>query len=62
MLEVIPFDPTGKAPSNLIQQEIHVITKQNYRDYHYIVPTFAPFFSETSYDGVDSLLPIDQLH
>jgi hypothetical protein len=54
MLEVIPFDPTGKAPSNLIQQEIHVITKQNYRDYHYIVPTFAPFFSETSYDGVDT--------
>lgn len=41
-----PFDPTGTLASNKISGEQHVITAANYRDFHYIVPTYAPFFSD----------------
>lgn len=39
-----PFDPTGQAVSNRITGEQHPIQEANYRDYYYIVPTYAPFF------------------
>lgn len=39
-----PFDPSGTSAANRITNEQHVITSQNYRDYHYVVPKFAPFF------------------
>lgn len=38
------FDPTGKSPANRIVNEQHVITAVNFRDYHYVIPKFAPFF------------------
>ncbi len=40
-----PFDPTGSAVSNLVTNEQHAVTEANYRDYFFIVPTFAPFFA-----------------
>lgn len=39
------FDPTGTSAANKITGEQQVITAANYRDYHFIVPTFAPFFA-----------------
>ncbi len=39
-----PFDPTGLSDANKVTNEVHVITPANYRDYHFIVPTHAPFF------------------
>lgn len=41
-----PFDPTGTAPSNKVTGEVHVITQQNYKDYSFVIPKFAPFFEE----------------
>lgn len=38
-----PFDPQGNSSLNRITNEKHVLTSQNYRDYHYIIPDFAPF-------------------
>ena len=43
----IPFDPTGENPTNLFLNEVHTLTEQNYRDYHYIVPKWAPFYAES---------------
>lgn len=40
-----PLDLTGSAPTNLIVDEQHTTTEANYRDYRFIVPTFAPFFT-----------------
>lgn len=39
-----PFDPVGTLVSNKIVGEQHIITPANYRDFHYVVPKFAPFF------------------
>lgn len=41
-----PFDPTGTSAANKITGEQQVITPANYRDFHYIVPRFAPFFAD----------------
>lgn len=38
------FDPTGTSAANRITNEQQVITAVNFRDYHYIIPEFAPFF------------------
>lgn len=46
-IPTIPFDPTGENPVNLFLNEVHTLTKQNYLDYHYVVPKFAPFYSES---------------
>lgn len=43
----IPFDPTGENPTNLFLNEVHTLTEQNYRDYHYVVPKWAPFYAES---------------
>lgn len=42
-----PFDPTGQLASNLIPAEQQILTAQNYQDYHFIVPDFAPYFTES---------------
>lgn len=39
-----PFDPTGTLASNLIPPEQIVVNAVNYRDYHFVVPRWAPFF------------------
>ena len=44
---VYDLDPTGINPDNLIENEIQTITAVNNRNYHYIVPLFAPFFAES---------------
>lgn len=41
-----PFDPTGKLGSNKISGELQIVTPLNFRDYHFIVPRWAPFFME----------------
>ncbi|WP_144106741.1 hypothetical protein [Paraburkholderia sp. BCC1886] len=42
-----PFDPTGSLASNLISGEQQQLVAQNFRDQHFIVPQFAPFFSDS---------------
>lgn len=42
-----PFDGSGVATTNAIAAEIQTLTVVNYRDYHYVVPNFAPFFAES---------------
>lgn len=44
MAATYPFDPSGTSAANRIVNEQHVITSQNFRDYHYVIPKFAPFF------------------
>lgn len=39
-----PLDLTGIAPSNLITDEIHVLTEINENTYRIIIPKFAPFY------------------
>lgn len=41
------FDPTMSNAANQVKAEQHVITAVNFRDYHYIIPKFAPFFAES---------------
>ena len=41
------LDTTGINPANLITDELHTVTAVNDRTYHFIVPTFAPFFANT---------------
>lgn len=38
------FDPTGTLSANKIENEQHIITAINWRDYHFIVPKVAPYF------------------
>lgn len=40
-----PEDRTGVAISNKITNELHTVTYSADADYHYIVPTFAPYFA-----------------
>lgn len=42
-----PFDPTGVNPLNRVVNEQQPITSVNFRDYHYIVPRWAPFFASS---------------
>lgn len=41
-----PFDGTGVNPANRVTDEIQQLTIINFRDYHYLVPDFAPFYAE----------------
>lgn len=41
-----PFDPTGMAADNLVIEESHAVTEAHYRDYHFLIPDFAPFYAE----------------
>lgn len=47
MATAYPFDPSGTSAANRIPNEQHVITAVNFRDYHYVIPKFAPFFAES---------------
>lgn len=42
-----PFDPTGVLVSNKITNEQQILTVSTYDDYHFLVPTFAPYFSNS---------------
>lgn len=42
-----PFDGSGTVSTNLVQNELHTLTVVNYRDYHYLIPDFAPFYAES---------------
>lgn len=41
-----PFDPTGVVATNKIVGEQQILTAANHRDFHFVVPDFAPFFAE----------------
>lgn len=41
-----PFDGTGVNPANRITDEEQNLTIINFRDYHYLIPDFAPFYAE----------------
>ena len=40
-----PEDRTGTRASNLITGEKHVLTPDNNRNFHFIIPKFAPFYA-----------------
>ncbi len=42
-----PEDRTGVAPANRVTSEAQVVTYDNTRDYHFLIPKFAPFFAES---------------
>lgn len=42
-----PFDGTGTAASNKVSGEIQTLTVVNHRDYHFLIPQFAPFYAES---------------
>ncbi|MEG3034047.1 MAG: hypothetical protein RR877_00970 [Aurantimicrobium sp.] len=42
-----PEDRTGTRASNLITGEEHVLTPDNHRNFHFIIPKFAPFYAES---------------
>lgn len=44
---VYPLDTTGTSPANRITDEIHTVSAVNFRDYHCIVPDFAPYYAES---------------
>lgn len=51
------FDPTGTLPANRITGEQQIITAVSGRNYHFIVPTYAPFFADgctISYKDIDN--------
>lgn len=55
------FDPTGTLPANRITGEQHIITAASAGNYHYVVPTYAPFFSDgctVSYRDIDNNIRI----
>lgn len=44
---VYALDTTGQSLANRITDEIQTISAVNFRDYHCIVPDFAPYFSDS---------------
>ncbi len=40
------FDPTGNKAENKVTNELHTLTAETDRNFHVIVPLFAPFFYE----------------
>lgn len=56
-----PFDATGTLQTNRVIDEQHAVTENNYRDFYFIVPKFAPFFADNitvvhSNQGVNRVL------
>lgn len=56
-----PFDATGTLQTNRVIDEQHAVTENNFRDFYFIVPKFAPFFAESisvvhSNQGVNRVL------
>jgi hypothetical protein len=56
-----PFDATGILQTNRILDEQHAVTENNFRNYYFIVPKFAPFFADNisivhSYQGESRVL------
>lgn len=52
-----PFDASGILQTNRVLGEQHAVTENNFRNYYFIVPKFAPFFADNitimhSYQGV----------
>ena len=47
IIPVYPFDPTAQAATNKITGEQQVITAVNFKDYHMVVPRYAPFHGDT---------------
>lgn len=43
----LPFDPTGQKASNRITGEKQVLTPPPWRDFHFIIPIMAPYFSDS---------------
>ena len=41
------LDVLGTNPANKVTDELHTVTAVNDRTYHFIVPTFAPFYANT---------------
>lgn len=44
---VYPFDPHGNAITNKVSGEIQVISPPNWRDFYFIIPKAAPFYTDS---------------
>lgn len=44
-MPLLPFDESGIAPSNLVENESHTISAINGVDHNYFIPEYAPFFA-----------------
>ena len=42
-----PLDITGTSSVNKVTSEVHTVTAVNNRNYHFLIPVFAPFFAES---------------
>jgi hypothetical protein len=42
-----PFDPIGNAATNKVSNEKHALTIAAYRDFHFIVPQYGPYFGDS---------------
>ena len=48
MSTIFPFDPTAKALTNKVVNELHTLnTPSSYSDFHFIIPRNAPFFRDS---------------
>ena len=41
------FDPTGASSANRVTGEQHVVNAIDFRDFNFLIPDFAPFFTDT---------------
>lgn len=41
-----PLDTSGVNPSNLVTGELHTVSGSQFRDYFFIIPQFAPIFTD----------------
>ena len=39
-----PLDTSGVSPLNRVTNELHTVSEAQFRDYHFLVPNFAPFY------------------
>lgn len=48
MSTIYPFDPTGKALTNKVVNELHTLNVPSaYSDFHFIIPRSAPYFRDS---------------
>ncbi len=55
------FDYTGTFGQNLVQNEVHPLTEANFRDFFYVIPKYAPFFTNNlsiTYKTGNTVIPL----
>lgn len=61
-IPILPFDPSGTLPGNLISGEIQVLQPIDWKEEQFIVPKLSPYFSatlEVIFNGVSLVEGVD---